>query len=66
MGPGFETLPADRMGLAVPVIVGGRVVAVVYADGVALDGHERLEDVRQLLLRNSLTRVAHDDDHGLR
>ena len=40
-GPGFETLPTDRMGLAVPVIVGGRVVAVVYADGVALDGHER-------------------------
>ena len=41
VGPGFETLPTDRMGLAVPVIVGGRVVAVVYADGVALDGHER-------------------------
>lgn len=40
-GPGFETLPADRMGLAVPVIVGGRVVAVIYADGVSLDGHER-------------------------
>lgn len=40
-GPGFETLAADRMGLAVPVIVGGRVVAVVYADGVTLDGHER-------------------------
>ncbi len=40
-GPGFETLAADRMGLAVPVIVVGRVVAVVYADGVTLDGHER-------------------------
>lgn len=40
-GPGFETLAADRMGLAVPVIVGGRVVAVVYADGVTFDGHER-------------------------
>ena len=40
-GPGFEVLPADRMGLAVPVIVGGRVVAVIYADGVTLDGHER-------------------------
>jgi len=40
-GPGFEPLPADRMGLAVPVVVGGRVVAVVYADGVTLDGHER-------------------------
>jgi len=41
IGPGFETLPADRMGLAVPVIVGGRVVAVVYADAVAGDGHPR-------------------------
>lgn len=41
VGPGFETLPADRMGLAVPVLVGGRVVAVVYADAVAIDGHER-------------------------
>jgi hypothetical protein len=41
IGPGFETLPPDRMGLAVPVIVGGRVVAVVYADAVTLDGHVR-------------------------
>jgi hypothetical protein len=41
LGPGFESLPADRMGLAVPVIVGGRVVAVVYADAVALDGQQR-------------------------
>ena len=40
-GPGFETLPSDRMGLAVPVVVGGRVVAVVYADAVAMDGHQR-------------------------
>ena len=41
IGPGFETLPADRMGLAVPVIVGGRVVAVLYADAVPGDGHQR-------------------------
>jgi hypothetical protein len=40
-GPGFEKLPADRMGLAVPVVVGGRVVAIVYADAVTLDGHDR-------------------------
>jgi hypothetical protein len=39
-GPGFAHLPSDRMGLAVPVIVGGRVVAVVYADSVAQDGRE--------------------------
>lgn len=41
-GPGFETLPEDRMGLAVPVVVSGRVVAIVYADAVRSDGHERL------------------------
>lgn len=40
-GPGFETLPSDRMGLAVPVIVAGRVVAVVYADAVAMGSGER-------------------------
>jgi hypothetical protein len=40
-GPGFERLPADRMGLAVPVVVAGRVVAIVYADSVTMDGHER-------------------------
>ena len=40
-GPGFEKIPADRMGLAVPVVVGGRVVAVVYGDAVTLDGNER-------------------------
>lgn len=40
VGPGFETLPADKMGLAVPVIVGGRVVAVVYADAVSISGQQ--------------------------
>jgi hypothetical protein len=40
-GPGFESIPQDRMGLAVPVIVSGRVVAVVYADAVTGDGHEK-------------------------
>jgi hypothetical protein len=39
-GPGFEELPADRVGLAMPVLVGGRVVAVVYADGIASVEHE--------------------------
>jgi hypothetical protein len=41
-GPDFADLPSDRMGLAVPVIVGGRVVAVVYADGVTPDGRDPL------------------------
>lgn len=33
-GPGFEDLAADRTGMAVPVLVSGRAVAIVYADGV--------------------------------
>lgn len=40
-GPGFAHLPADRMGFAVPVIVGGRVVAVVYADSMSGEGREQ-------------------------
>lgn len=39
-GPAFAHLPEDRMGFAVPVIVGGRVVAVVYADSVS-EGREQ-------------------------
>src|SRR5205823_7067382 len=31
--PPFARLPADRPGLAVPVMIGGRAVAVLYADG---------------------------------
>jgi hypothetical protein len=41
-GPGFEPLPADRVGIAMPVLVGGRVVAVVYADGVA-EAHDQAQ-----------------------
>ena len=36
----FANLSSERMGLAVPVIVGGRAVAVVYADSVALHAHD--------------------------
>ncbi len=41
VGPGFEPLPNERMGFAVPVIAAGRVVAIVYADGVSSEGSER-------------------------
>ena len=34
VGPGFEPLPSERMGFAVPVVAAGRVVAIVYADGI--------------------------------
>ena len=36
-GLAFTNLPADRVGLAVPVLVGGRAVAIVYADNGAID-----------------------------
>ena len=36
-GPAFATLPADRSGLAVPILVGGAPVAVLYADDVTED-----------------------------
>jgi hypothetical protein len=39
-GPGFEQLTDDRMGMAMPVLVGGRVVAVVYADDVTGEAHD--------------------------
>ena len=32
--PTFAAVPADRIGLAVPVVVGGRAVALLYADNV--------------------------------
>lgn len=41
-GPGFEKLPDDRMGMAMPVLVGGRVVAAVYADGVTGAVHDQI------------------------
>ncbi len=57
-GPGFAHLPADRMGFAVPVIVGGRVVAVVYADSVTVTGREHAvpsgwPEVIELLARHA-------------
>jgi hypothetical protein len=40
--PAFAELPNDRMGLAVPVIVGGRVVAIVYADSGRSEGEHHV------------------------
>ncbi len=41
-GPGFEDLPDDHVGMAMPVLVGGRVVAVVYADSLTPPGQDRI------------------------
>jgi hypothetical protein len=56
--PDFAHLPADRMGFAVPVIVGGRAVAVVYADSVTTDKEEHVvpsgwPEVIELLARHA-------------
>jgi hypothetical protein len=40
-GPGFEAIPADRMGFAVPVVATGKVVAVVYADGASVESGDQ-------------------------
>jgi hypothetical protein len=40
-GPGFADLPDDHVGMAIPVLVGGRVVAVVYADSLTPPGQDR-------------------------
>ncbi|MCC7123616.1 MAG: hypothetical protein IT178_02120 [Acidobacteria bacterium] len=53
-GPGFEPLPADRKGVAMPVLVGGRAVAVLYADGVtAADGACTWPEVIEVLARHA-------------
>ena len=56
--PSFAQLPTDRLGFAVPVNVGGRVVAAVYADSVATDNREHVvpsgwPEVIELLARHA-------------
>jgi len=38
-GPTFDEA-SDRPGVAVPVVAGGRGMAIVYAEGIASEGHE--------------------------
>jgi hypothetical protein len=56
-GPGFASLPPDSLGAAVPVTIGGRVVAAVYADNVTTDGRTPLSSawpqVIELLARHA-------------
>jgi hypothetical protein len=56
--PAFAHLPADRLGFAVPVIVGTRVVAAVYADSAPADNTEHVvpscwPEVIELLARHA-------------
>jgi hypothetical protein len=56
-GPGFVSVPPGALGAAVPVMVGGRVVAAVYADSVTTDGRAPLSgawpQVIELLARHA-------------
>ena len=55
-GFAFAPLPAGRAGLAVPVEVGGHVVAVVYADGAAPEAGTKPSgwpDVLEILARHA-------------
>jgi hypothetical protein len=57
-GPGFAQLSGDGEGVVAPVIVGGRVVAVVYADTLASEGRgftgsDAWPDVIDLLARHA-------------
>jgi hypothetical protein len=48
--PPFARLPADRAGLAVPLMIGGRAVAVLYADaGASVPAARWMETVETLV-----------------
>jgi len=51
--PPFARLAADRPAIAVPMIVGGRAVAVVYADAAAADPPVEWAEAVELLTRHA-------------
>jgi hypothetical protein len=56
--PAFLTRPIDQFGLAVPLVVGGRTVALVYADSVTHEGRQAAgssawPDVVEVLARHA-------------
>lgn len=56
--PSFARLPADRAALAVPVMIGGRAVAVLYADSGAKPSPPGSAATIELLARHASTVVA--------
>ena len=56
-GPAFAELGGDAVGTVAPVVVGGRVVALVYADNRSADQHTPLRsgwfDVIEILARHA-------------
>ena len=56
--PPFAKLPADGAGLAVPVMIGGRAVAVLYVDSGAKPAPPGSDATIELLARHTSTVVA--------
>ena len=56
--PPFARLPADRVGLAVPVMIGGRAVAVVYADSGSTPQPPGAFEAVEALVRHAAAIVA--------
>jgi hypothetical protein len=56
--PPFARLPADRAGLAVPVMIGGRAVAVLYADSGTNPPPAGSAAIVDLLVRHASAMVA--------
>jgi len=56
--PPFAPLPADRAGLAVPLIVGGRAVAVLYADSGPKAPPDGAVETVEALVRHTSAIVA--------
>ena len=56
--PPFARLPADRSGFAVPVMIGGRAVAVLYADSGAKPTPPASTETVELLARHASAVVA--------
>lgn len=52
-GLGFAPLPADAVGVVVPVVVGGRVVAVVYADTGHANDLPGWQEIIEVLTRHA-------------
>jgi chemotaxis protein histidine kinase CheA len=58
--PSFAALPAGRVAVAVPFVLGGRPVAVLYADeGVDGDGSTGWHETVQILGRHAAACLAH-------
>jgi GAF domain-containing protein len=56
--PSFAALPADRVGLAIPLVVGGHTVAVLYADNAGADETAGWAETIQVLARHAAAALS--------